>query len=342
MSRTTGWLPEGIEEWLPPASWRLERLRRELLDRYHERGYELVQTPLLEHLDVLLTGAGSDLEQQTFKLVDPASGRLLGLRADMTPQTARIAAQCYPKQKVVRLCYLGTVLRTRPDGPGGGRSPRQVGCELFGEPGIDADIEILQLMLETIERAGVREAHLDLGHVGIYRAIAGALGLSPADEAALFGILQRKSAPDLDEFARRRKLAATAVRPLATLMDLNGDAATLKDARARLPRIAAVTEALDTLGRTIARLGKLFARVPVHVDLAELRGYRYQTGMVYAAFAPGRGRELARGGRYDGVGRDFGVPRPATGFSADLNELLRLGTEKVSRRDAETQRKNKK
>ena len=330
MTRAAGWLPEGIEEWLPPASWRVERLRRDLLDRYRARGYELVLTPLLEHLDALLSGAGSDLEQQTFKLVDPASGRLLGLRADMTPQVSRIAAQRYPGEKVVRLCYLGTVLRTRPDSPGGSRSPRQVGCELFGEAGIEGDIEVLQLMLETLLRAGVRDAHLDLGHVGIYRAIAGALGLAPQDEAALFGILQRKSAPDLREFAHQQELGAAAARTLAELMDLNGGVAVLKKARKRLgARTAAIGGALDTLEQTVQRLHKLFPKLPMHVDLAELRGYRYQTGMVYAAFAPGSGRELARGGRYDG-GREFGKPRPATGFSADLNELLRLGQDKHS------------
>jgi ATP phosphoribosyltransferase regulatory subunit len=321
------WLPEGMEEWLPPMSWRQEALRRALLDHYRRRGYELVLTPLLEHLDTLLTGAGSDLEQQTFKLTDPASGRLLGLRADMTPQAARIAARRYPGQKVVRLCYLGTVLRTRADSLGGARAPRQVGCELFGEAGIDGDLEILQVMLETLKRAAVPQVHLDLGHVGIYRAIAAKLGLDADDEAALFGILQRKSRPDLDGFARAQRLAGKPLDALAQLMELNGDARVLKQARATLARLgAAVDGGLDTLEQTVRALKRRFPKVPVHVDLAELRGYRYQTGMVFAAFAPGHGRELARGGRYDGVGREFGVPRPATGFSADLNELLRLGT----------------
>ena len=197
-----GWLPEGMDEWLPPLSWRQEELRRALLDHYRRRGYELILTPLVEHLDALLTGTGSDLEAQTFKLTDPASGRLLGLRADMTPQAARIAARRYADRKVVRLCYLGTVLRTRPDSPGGPRAPRQVGCELFGEPGVAGDIEILQVMLETLKRAAVPNVHLDLGHVGIYRAIAAKLELGAEDEAALFGILQRKSQPDLEQFAR--------------------------------------------------------------------------------------------------------------------------------------------
>jgi len=323
------WLPEGMDEWLPPMSWRGEALRRTLLDFYRKRGYELIQTPLLEHLDALLTGAGSDLEQQTFKLVDPASGRLLGLRADMTPQAARVAARRYADRKVVRLCYLGTVLRTAPDSLGGSRAPRQVGCELFGEPGVAADIEVLQLMLETLKRAKVPDVHLDLGHVGIYRAIAAKLELDADDEAALFGILQRKSQPDLAQFGRAQRLAGKPLDALAQLMDLNGDAAVLKRAGATLGRMgAAVEQCLDTLGQTVRALKRRFPKLPVHVDLAELRGYRYQTGMVFAAFAPGHGRELARGGRYDGVGREFGVPRPATGFSADLNELLRLGAKK--------------
>jgi len=323
--RKRWWLPEGMEEWLPPASWRQEELRRVLLDFYRRRGYELIVTPLVEHLDALLTGAGSDLEQQTFKLIDPASGRLLGLRADMTPQAARIAARRYADRKIVRLCYLGTVLRTQPDSLGGARAPRQVGCELFGEAGVAADIEILQIMLETLKRAAVPDVHLDLGHVGIYRAIAAKLGLAAEDEAALFGILQRKSQPDLSGFGRAQRLDARALAALEQLMDLNGDVTVIKRARATLSRLGTgVGRCLDTLEQTVRALRRRFPKVPVHVDLAELRGYRYQTGMVFAAFAPGHGRELARGGRYDGVGREFGVPRPATGFSADLNELLRL------------------
>jgi ATP phosphoribosyltransferase regulatory subunit len=324
--REPWFLPEGMEEWLPPASWRQETLRRSLLDFYRRRGYELILTPLVEHLDALLTGAGSDLEQQTFKLIDPASGRLLGLRADMTPQAARIAARRYGDREVVRLCYLGTVLRTQADSPGGPRAPRQVGCELFGDASVTADIEILQVMLETLRRAGVPDVHLDLGHVGIYRAIAAKLRLAPADETALFGILQRKSHPDLADFGRDQRLDRRALAALQQLMDLNGDATVLKRARPALGRLgAAVGRCLDTLEQTVRALRRRFPKLPVHVDLAELRGYRYQTGMVFAAFAPGHGRELARGGRYDGVGREFGVPRPATGFSADLNELLRLG-----------------
>lgn len=319
-------LPEGVEESLPPVSWQMEDLRRKLLDTYRKTGYELVLPPLLEHLDSLLTGTGSDLEAQTFKLTDPASGRLLGLRADMTPQAARIAARHYADKKTVRLCYLGTVLRTQPDSLGGSRSPRQVGCELFGDPSVSADIEVLQLMLKTLKLAGIRNAHLDLGHVGIYRAITGKLKLDGEAEAALFDILQRKSQPDLKDFAAARKLKPAVAQSLFELIGLNGDVTVLKRARATLAQAGAEAgAALDDLERTVKELLKGNPKLPVHIDLAELRGYRYQTGMVFAAFVPGHGRELARGGRYDGVGSEFGVPRPATGFSADMNELLSLG-----------------
>lgn len=319
-------LPEGVEESLPPLSWRMEELRRKLLDGYRRQGYELVLPPLLEHLDSLLTGTGSDLERQTFKLTDPASGRLLGLRADMTPQAARIAARHYADLPVVRLCYLGTVLRTQADSLGGARSPRQVGCELFGDPSSAADLEVLQLMLQTLKLAGIRNAHLDLGHVGIYRAITGKLALDGEDEAALFGILQRKSQPDLRDFAQARRLKPAVARSLFELIELNGDVTVLKRARETLKQAGAEAgAALDDLESAVKQLCKAMPKLPVHIDLAELRGYRYQTGLVFAAFVPGHGRELARGGRYDGVGSEFGVPRPATGFSADMNELLSLG-----------------
>lgn len=322
-------LPEGVEESLPPWSWQMEALRRKLLDHFRKQGYELVLPPLIEHLDTLLTGTAQGLEQQTFKLTDPASGRLLGLRADMTPQAARIAARRYADQDVVRLCYLGTVLRTQADALGGSRSPRQVGCELFGSAETTADLEVLQLMLKTLSLAGVRNAHLDLGHVGIYRALTAKMELDAGDEAALFAILQRKSHPDLVEFSQARKLKPRAVEAISELMDLNGDAGVIRRARETLKSGgAAIADALDTLEKIVKALARSAPKTAIHVDLAELRGYRYHTGIVFAAFAPGHGREIARGGRYDGVGAEFGAARPATGFSADMNELLRLGKAK--------------
>lgn len=324
---TRSWmLPEGVEEALPPAAWRLEELRRALLDHFRAQAYELVLPPLLENLDTLLTGTGSDLERQTFKLIDPVGGRLLGLRADMTPQAARIAARHFAGQPVVRLCYLGTVLRTAPDSIGGSRAPRQVGCEIFGEAGLSADLEALRLLLDTLRLAGVANAHLDLGHVGVYRALAAKLGLDAEAETAVFDILQRKSQPDLHEFARAQGMDERALAGLAALMDLNGDVGVLKRARGVLDTAdPALEQALATVEQAAAELQRASPQVPLHIDLAELRGYRYQTGLVFAAFVPGHGREVARGGRYDGVGREFGCARPATGFSADLNELLRLG-----------------
>lgn len=319
-------LPEGVEEALPPVSWQQEDLRRRLLDHYRAAGYELILPPLIEHLDSLLTGTAQDLERQTFKLTDPASGRLLGLRADMTPQAARIAARHYADQAIVRLCYLGTVLRAEADSPGGARSPRQVGCEIFGEPGMAADLEALNLMIATLQLAGVEQIHLDLGHVGVYRAIAAGLALDAEDEASLFGILQRKSLPDLLELGRARAMTAEALKLLAELMRLNGDADVLVRARPLLAAAApAAIQALDGIEQIIQALRAQHPQLPIHVDLAELRGYRYKTGLVFAAFVPGLGREIARGGRYDGIGREFGEARPATGFSADIHELLRLG-----------------
>ncbi|HET8882276.1 MAG TPA: ATP phosphoribosyltransferase regulatory subunit [Solimonas sp.] len=319
-------LPAGVEEALPPVSWQIEDLRRKLLDHYRKSGYELVHPPLIEHLDALLTGTAQDIEQQIFKLTDPDSGRLLGLRADMTPQAARIAARHYRDQAIVRLCYLGTVLRSQAGSLGGPRSPRQVGCEIFGEAGIAADLEILRVMLKTLKLSGVKSVHLDLGHVGIYRATIGKLGLNADDEAALFDIVQRKSHPDLREFVQARGLKPRAAKAIADLLDLNGGIDVLERAREVLKGAGdEIAAALKLLAKIVAELRAEMPKLPIHLDLAELRGYRYHTGIVFAAFVPGHGREIARGGRYDGVGHDFGAARPATGFSADLNELLRLG-----------------
>lgn len=324
-------LPDGMEESLPQQAWRAESLRRTLLDHYRGAGYELILPPFLEHLDSLLTGAGADLDSVTFKLTDPASGRLLGVRSDMTPQAARIAARHFAAQPVVRLCYLGTVLRTRPDALGGPRSPRQVGCELFGTPpGADAlasDLEVLALMLQTLQLAGVANVHLDLGHVGVYRAVVERLALSAEDETALFDILQRKSRPELAAYAAARGIGTAEAEALQALTTLHGDVTVLQTARRTLSGYGeGVAAALTILDAVSASIVHRYPQLPVHFDLAELRGARYHTGLTFAAFAPGHGRELARGGRYDGVGGEFGLARPATGFSADVNELLRLGS----------------
>jgi ATP phosphoribosyltransferase regulatory subunit len=263
---------------------------------------------------------------QTFKLTDQLSGRMMGVRADVTPQAARIDASRMPEDQPVRLCYIGRVLRTRPEGLGGSRSPLQVGVELFGHAGLESDIEVMSLMLGTLETAGIEDVHLDLGHVGIYRALVRAAALDEAGERILFDILQRKAAADLDAFIQARRPASPAAEMLRALIGLNGDAAIIDEARRALKNAQGeVKKALDALACTAEWLKVHRPSLPLHIDLAELRGYSYHTGMVYAAFVPGRGNELARGGRYDNVGAAFGRARPATGFSADLTQLAAFG-----------------
>ncbi|MDE2089707.1 MAG: ATP phosphoribosyltransferase regulatory subunit [Gammaproteobacteria bacterium] len=319
-------LPEGIEEVLPEAAARLERLRRALLDLYGSWGYELVMPPFIEYLESLLTGTGSDLDLQTFKLIDQLTGRLLGVRADMTPQAARIDAHQLKRDVPVRLCYLGTVLHTRPEGFGGSRSPLQVGAELYGHGGTESDVEVLCLMLETLALTGVRQVHVDLGHVGIFRALARQARLAPGQEASLFDALQRKALPEIRELLAQYSIAADAGRMIAELAQLNGGDEVLAEAAGALRGASdEALAALESLGRVAAAVRRRVSGLPLYFDLAELRGYRYQTGVVFAAFVPGYGQEIARGGRYDDIGRVFGRARPATGFSADLKTLVALG-----------------
>jgi ATP phosphoribosyltransferase regulatory subunit len=318
-------LPEGIDELLPPRAWNLEGMRRDLLDLFRSWGYEFIIPPFVEYLESLLTGAGSDLDLQTFKLMDQASGRLMGVRADMTPQAARIDAHQLRRDVPTRLCYLGTVLHTRSDGFAGSRSPLQIGAELFGHEGVESDVEIISLMLETLKYAGVKDIYLDLGHVGIFRGLARQAGLDANGEKALFDALQRKAAPEIHALLQELDVAPAEAAMLASLAELSGDDA-LVQARQRLAKAdAAVLEALTYLERVAALIKSRIPAVPVHFDLGELRGYHYQTGVVFAAFVPGLGQEIARGGRYDAIGKAFGRARAATGFSADLKRLLRAG-----------------
>jgi len=320
-------LPEGIEEILPPAAGRLERLRRELLDLYESWGYEFIVPPLIEFLDSLLTGAGDDLELQTFKLTDQLSGRMMGVRADMTPQAARIDAHLLKRQGPVRLCYMGTVLRTRADGFGGSRSPYQAGVELYGHRGHESDLEVLTLMLETLRAAGIDEAHLDLGHVAVFRALVRQAGLSAERERVLFEALQRKALPEIHQHLAEWALPAPCREGFQALAALNGGPETLDDAEIRLAASSAeVRAALTVLRQLIGALRQQWPDLPIHVDLAELRGYRYHTGILFSAYTPGQGQAVAQGGRYDEIGQVFGRARPATGFSTDLVTLLRLSS----------------
>ena len=319
-------LPEGIEEILPPAAGRLERLRRELLDLYESWGYELIIPPLIEFLESLLTGAGDDLALQTFKLTDQLSGRMMGVRADMTPQAARIDAHRLKRHGPVRLCYMGTVLRTRADGFGGSRSPYQAGVELYGHRGDESDLEVLTLMLETLHTAGIREVHLDLGHVAIFRELVRQAGLSTQQERGLFEALQRKALPEIHQQLAEWALPASCREWLQALATLNGGPEALDEAEARLATCSpGVREALMMLRRLVGALRQQWPNLPIHVDLAELRGYHYHTGVLFSAYTPGQGAAVAQGGRYDEIGQVFGRARPATGFSTDLATLLWLG-----------------
>ncbi len=318
-------LPEGVEEALPPDTWCLEAARRDLLDLFRSWGYELIRPPLIEFLESLLTGTGRDLDLQTFKLTDQLSGRLMGVRSDMTTQAARIDAHRLRRDVPARYCYLGSVLHTRPDAPGGTRTPLQIGVELFGYTGVAGDAEVLSVMLETLSACGIEAVHVDLGHVGIYRALAARAELNEQDEWELFDILQRKALPDLRSFLAARSIDADTAAMLCALPELSGDLSILTAAGELLANAGTVVlEALEELRLLSTQMQTKYPNVPLHIDLAELRGYRYKTGVVFAAFQQGQGRELARGGRYDDIGRAFGRGRAATGFSADLNRLAQL------------------
>ena len=327
-------LPEGVDEVLPPEADRLEQLRRQILDLYASWGYQLVIPPFIEYLESLLVGTGSDLDLKTFKLTDQLTGRLIGIRAAMTPQVARIDARSLGRQSCARLCYLGTVLHALPDGFTRTRSPVQVGAELYGHAGFESDCEILSLMLETLAIAGVDDVHVDLGHVGVFRALAGQAGIDAAVETALHDALQRKARGEIADILGAHTVRGDIADMILALAELNGDESVLAEARPMLASAdKVVLAALDRLQQTASAVKARFPRTPLHVDLAELRGYRYHTGVVFAALVPGHGQEVARGGRYDEIGRAFGHARPATGFSTDLKSLLALAGPSVEKAD---------
>ncbi|MBF0255757.1 MAG: ATP phosphoribosyltransferase regulatory subunit [Gammaproteobacteria bacterium] len=326
MKNTPWLLPEGIEEILPPQADRLEALRRDLLDLFRSWGYQLVFPPFVEFLESLLTGTGKDLDLKTFKLTDQGSGRLMGVRADITPQAARIDAHQLRQDAPTRLCYLGTVLKTRSDGFGRSRAPLQIGAELFGHSGVASDCEVLCLMMEMLQRAGVADVHLDLGHVGIFRGLSAQAGLDPEQEQALFEALQRKAIPEINELLRGFALAEPVRAMLAGLAELNGPQALERAESLFAAANVEVRQSLAYLRQVAELVHQRLPQTPVHYDLAELRAYHYQTGVVFAAFVPGSGHEIARGGRYDHIGECFGRSRPATGFSADLLKLMSLSS----------------
>jgi len=311
-------LPEYLADALPAEAARIEQLRREVLDHFGACGFAYVMPPMLEYLESLLTGAGQDLELRTFKLVDQLSGRTMGVRADITPQAARIDAHLLNHVGVTRLCYCGSVLHTLPASISAGREPLQIGAELYGHAGIEADLDIIRLLAGGFERIRLPISRIDLGHVGIFRALVEAAGLPQAAEAALLALLQAKDVPGLTE------ACADVLTPyreaLLALPTLYGDAAVLDRATALLPALPAIEAALNDL----RHLTTAAADLPLSIDLADLRGYQYHSGVVFAVYCPGYPAAIALGGRYDGVGQAFGRSRPATGFSMDLREVVRL------------------
>jgi len=313
-------LPESIEDILPAEARRIERLRRAFLDEFGLHGYELVMPPLLEYVESLMTGSGHDMELRTFKLIDQLSGRTMGIRADITPQVARIDAHLLNRKGVARLCYCGSVLHTLPSGLTATREPLQIGAELYGHAGIEADAEVIRLLAQSLEIAGVKTSRIDLGHVGVFRILSSRGGLEPELEQELFSVLQAKDLPALRELVK--DVAEPVRSALLALPECYGG-------RESLDRALDLAPGDDEIAQAVADLRQLagdLADLPVSFDLADLRGYHYHSGVVFAAYCAGHPGAIALGGRYDKVGKAFGRGRPATGFSLDLRELVQFET----------------
>lgn len=321
MNQEEQWLlPDGVEEVLPGRARAIEQLRRQTLDLYQRWGYELVFPPLIEFMESLLNGGGRDLERETFKITDQLTGRLMGVRADITPQVARMDAHSLRRNAPSRLCYCSSALRTRPVVAGGTRLPYQLGVELFGHAGSDSDLEVISLLLETLALSGVeQQVVLDLGHVGLFRGLLEGCDLSETEQNQLEDIYVRKARVELDSFIASHDLPAPAAKALAALPWLAGGVEVLNEARALLSHFSGALAALDELAVLADVLGARGVRL--HLDLGELRGYHYHTGCVFAAYLPGESEPVAKGGRYDHIGEVFGRARPATCFSADLKML---------------------
>lgn len=326
MTGVSRWLlPDGVDEIIPPLAAEMEQLRRRVIDLMAGWGYRLCMPPLVEFLDSLLSGLGEDLDLQTFKLTDQVSGRMLGIPADMTPQVARIDAHRLPTDCPQRLCYIGPVLHTRPDKFAGSRNPLQIGAELYGHAGIESDAEVICLLVETLACAGISDVTLELGHMGVFKGLVEAAKLDATGSGGVLDALLLKSPDELATACAKSQVPAAPAAWLHGLLAHNGGPEVL-DAASRLlaDAPAGVRAALDELGALIALLRQRCPTLDVHVDLAELRGYHYHTGVMFAAYTLRAGRAIARGGRYDNIGVQFGRPRPATGFSTDLKSLVAL------------------
>jgi ATP phosphoribosyltransferase regulatory subunit len=308
-------LPENIQDMLPDEAWRIEGMRRDVLELLRLSGYQLVSPPLLEYVESLLINDSADMDLRSFKLVDQLSGRTLALRADITPQVARIDAHLLNRQGITRLSYAGSVLHTQPSGLMRTREPLQIGAELYGHGGLESDLEVQRLMLQSLALLGIQGVHLDLGHVAVFRALVKGAAIDGNLEAALFNALQSKDVPSLKGLIAG--LPQNIQSALLALPELYGGVEVLQRARKILP--GSTHAALDELERAATQLQPLAQHIGI--DLAELRGYHYHSGMVFAAYHAGSHDAIAVGGRYDDVGKSFGRARPATGFSMDLRQL---------------------
>jgi len=341
MSVSDRWLlPDGVDELLPPEAWSVELMRRSILNVYSSYGYDLVSPPLIEYLESLLTGTGNDLDLQTFNVTDQLTGRLMGVRADITPQVARIDAHLLKSTGVSRLCYVDTVLHTRPAHTLTNRSPLQIGCELFGEASQTADIEIISLMLETLSIANIERIHIDLAHVGIYRGLIESAKLENCFdnniEEKLFDALSRKSIPELEVLASSNPGSKDIILLIRDIANLSGGVESLDEIKGQVEQLAlsssaSIIAAITELQSISQQIQQRFSNIEIGFDFCELRGYNYHTGILFSAYSLGHGYALAKGGRYDDIGKGFGResssdPRPATGFSADLKALLRAST----------------
>lgn len=324
MQRGERWLlPDGVDEVLPPEAQALERLRRDILDLFESWGYALVIPPLVEFIESLQSGNGEDLDLQTFKLTDQVSGRLMGVRADITPQVARIDAHRLPTELPQRLCYLGPILHTRPDKFAGSRNPLQLGAELYGYAGIESDAEIVCLMADVLKLASSERITIEIGHMGLFKALIERAGLDADAADKLLDALLRKDASEVLSCLVENEVDTLTRDHIVALLDLNGTADVVDTAARVLAGAPAVVgDAIRALEALVGLLRNRIPNVEIHVDLAELRGYRYHTGVIFAAYMPGVGRQIAWGGRYDNIGRQFGRHRAATGFSTDLKNLV--------------------
>lgn len=325
MQQNIWFTPDGLEDLLPDEAKKLECYRRQLLDGFELSGYDLVLPPIAEFTDSLLTGKGRHLAVDTCRFTDQESGKMMGVRADMTPQVARIASNRIKQKGIQRLCYVGEVLKTRNNRAKGSRSPIEVGAELFGHSGVESDIEVIELMVSSLNGIGLNDLTLSLGHVSVVDTLMNQVGLSDTQQETMVDILLRKSIPEYDDFVATLSLSPALTEAFKALLTLCGNA---DDVMAKMDVLANVSSDMaEHLVHFKAVLSHFaaFEDLTIHVDLADIRGYQYHTGMIFSCYAAGRKMyQLARGGRYDGIGSEFGVDKPATGFSLDLRGMLDL------------------